>query len=120
MEMKAAVDVLSALAQSSRLEVFRHLVQRGASGVAAGQIGEQLGIPPATLSFHLAQLANAGLVQARREGRSIIYSAAYEVMNDLIGFLTEKCCAGDATSCAVKSVGEKASGKKKTAVAAHR
>jgi len=118
--MNAAVKVLSALAQSSRLDVFRHLVQQGPSGMAAGQIGEQLGIPAATLSFHLAQLASAGLVQSRREGRSIIYSAAYEVVNDLIGFLTEKCCARDATSCAVESIGRKSSGKRKIAIAARR
>jgi len=95
------VAALAALAQESRLDIFRLLVQAGAEGVAAGQIGERLGLPSATLSFHLNQLKHANLVTFRREGRSLIYSAAYPVMNDLLGYLTENCCQGDAACCGV-------------------
>lgn len=99
MEMKNAVLALAALAQDSRLEVFRLLVQAGASGMPAGQVGSRLDIPGATLSFHLSQLRNAGLVHVRRDGRSLIYAANYDGMNALMGFLTENCCAGDAAAC---------------------
>jgi DNA-binding transcriptional ArsR family regulator len=94
METKDAVAALSALAQDSRLEVFRLLVQSGRDGLAAGDIAERLGISPATLSFHLAQLRHAGLVTMRRDGRSLIYSADYDGMNGLMGFLTDNCCGG--------------------------
>ena len=96
MEMKRAVQTLSALAQESRLAIFRHLVQAGPQGLAAGAIGEQLGLPPATLSFHLAGLTRAGLAQSRQDGRFVIYSADYAAMNALLGFLTENCCQGAA------------------------
>ena len=92
--MKRAVQTLSALAQESRLAIFRHLVQAGPQGLAAGAIGEQLGLPPATLSFHLAGLTRAGLAQSRQDGRFVIYSADYAAMNALLGFLTENCCQG--------------------------
>lgn len=92
MEAITAVAALGALAQESRLEVFRLLVRQGPGGMPAGRVAEELGIPPATLSFHLAQLGHAGLVRSRREGRRIIYSADYDGMQDLLGFLTEKCC----------------------------
>src|SRR5262249_53465958 len=97
METTEAVTALAALAQDSRLEVFRLLVQTGPDGLAAGDIGERLGIAPATLSFHLAQLRHARLIGIRRDGRSLIYSADYDSMNGLMGFLTENCCAGVAT-----------------------
>src|SRR5512135_1771370 len=100
MKIGAAVEALGALAQESRLSIFRLLVQAGKDGVAAGALGEQLGIPPATLSFHLKTLAHAGLVQSRTEGRFVIYSANYAAMDRLIAYLTEHCCAGDATQCA--------------------
>ena len=100
MKIEAAVDSLAALAQESRLAVFRLLVQAGEEGVAAGVLGDKLGIPPATLSFHLKTLANAGLVAARTEGRFVIYSANYAEMDKLIAYLTEHCCAGDAAQCA--------------------
>jgi DNA-binding transcriptional ArsR family regulator len=96
MEMKRAVQTLSALAQESRLAIFRRLVQAGPQGLAAGAIGEQLGLPPATLSFHLAGLTRAGLAQSRQDGRFVIYSADYAAMNALLGFLTENCCQGAA------------------------
>ncbi|MDX1514082.1 MAG: metalloregulator ArsR/SmtB family transcription factor [Gammaproteobacteria bacterium] len=89
-----AVNTLAALAQPSRLAVFRLLVRAGPAGLAAGEIAERLDIPSATLSFHLAQLSQAGLVAGRRAGRSIIYAADYRAMDGLIGYLTEKCCAG--------------------------
>lgn len=100
MKSKAAVEALAALAQESRLAVFRMLVQAGQEGVAAGALGDRLGIPPATLSFHLKTLSSAGLVSSRTEGRFVIYSANYAGMDKLIAYLTEHCCAGDAAQCA--------------------
>src|SRR5918996_3901631 len=96
METKQAIQALSALAQETRLAIFRLLVQAGPAGLAAGVIGEKLDLPPATLSFHLAGLTRAGLAQSRQEGRFVIYSASYENMNALVGFLTENCCSGAA------------------------
>jgi ArsR family transcriptional regulator, arsenate/arsenite/antimonite-responsive transcriptional repressor len=101
MERSGAIAALGALAQESRLEIFRLLVQAGAEGMAAGQIGERLGLPSATLSFHLNHLKQADLVVCRRDGRSLIYSAAYPVMNALLGYLTENCCRGDPGACEV-------------------
>jgi ArsR family transcriptional regulator, arsenate/arsenite/antimonite-responsive transcriptional repressor len=95
----SAVDALGALAQETRLGIFRLLVQKGPSGMAAGAIADRLGIPGATLSFHLARLTHAGLIAPRRESRSIIYSANFRGMNALIAFLTENCCAGEGASC---------------------
>ncbi len=89
-----AVAALAALAHDHRLAVFRLLVQKGRQGLAAGAIARALGLPNSSLSFHLAQLQQAGLVEQRREGRSLIYSADYAAMNALIGFLTENCCEG--------------------------
>jgi ArsR family transcriptional regulator len=100
-EKEIAVASLAALAQGSRLDVFRLLVQAGSDGVPAGQIGERLGLPGATLSFHLNQLRHAGLVSFRREGRSLIYVAEYGAMNALLTYLTENCCQGDPASCGV-------------------
>jgi DNA-binding transcriptional ArsR family regulator len=94
MKAKEVVPALSALAQENRLDVFRLLVQAGPDGLAAGIIAEKVGVVPATLSFHLAQLKHAGLVTVRRDGRSLIYAADYERMNGLVRFLTENCCAG--------------------------
>ncbi|MGH6884715.1 MAG: ArsR/SmtB family transcription factor [Geminicoccales bacterium] len=96
METKQAVQALSALAQDTRLGIFRLLVQAGPTGMAAGQIGEALDLAPATLSFHLAGLHRAGLAQSRQEGRFVIYSADYTAMNALVGFLSENCCGGRA------------------------
>ena len=94
MESKQAVQALSALAQDTRLGIYRLLVQAGPEGLAAGSIGEQLDLAPATLSFHLAGLTRAGLAQSRQEGRYVIYSANFEAMNALIGYLGENCCGG--------------------------
>jgi DNA-binding transcriptional ArsR family regulator len=100
MKITAAVEALGALAQGSRLSIFRLLVQTGKQGLAAGVLGEKLGIPPATLSFHLKTLVHAGLVSSRTEGRFVIYSADYAAMDKLVAYLTEHCCAGDAAQCA--------------------
>lgn len=99
MEKEEAIAALAALAQGSRLDVFRLLVQAGAEGLPAGQISERLGLPSATLSFHLSQLRHAGLVTFRRDGRSLIYAAEYAAMNELLGYLTENCCQGDTAAC---------------------
>ena len=101
MESRDAVDALSALAHDTRLRIFRLLVEAGPEGRAAGSIGETLDLPPATLSFHLSHLARAGLARSRQEGRFVIYSADFESMNELVGFLTENCCGG--ASCAPAS-----------------
>jgi ArsR family transcriptional regulator len=93
-ETTQALQSLSALAQESRLAIFRHLVQAGPAGMAAGAIGEALDLPPATLSFHLAGLTRAGLAQSRQEGRFVIYRASFESMNALVAFLTDNCCQG--------------------------
>ncbi len=100
MNIKVAVGALGALAQESRLAIFRLLVQAGREGLAAGALGEKLGVPPATLSFHLKGLAHAGLVKSRSAGRYVIYTANYAEMDQLIAYLTEHCCAGDASQCA--------------------
>ena len=94
MEIRTAVTALCALAQETRLAIFRLLVEAGPEGLCAGDIGARLGVAPATLSFHLAQLANAGLVDARQQSRFIFYSANFEAMNGIDGFLTENCCGG--------------------------
>ena len=99
MKMSQAVRALAALAQESRLQAFRLLVRAGADGLPAGKIAEELDVPSATLSFHLKELANAGLVQQRREGRSIIYSLHVEAMQSLLSFLVEDCCQGQPELC---------------------
>ena len=99
MDKLYAVAALAALAQETRLDIFRLLVQAGAEGMPAGHIGEKLGLPSATLSFHLNQLKHAHLVKFRRESRSLIYTAEYPVMNDLLVYLTENCCQGNAAAC---------------------
>ena len=96
--MTQAIDALSALAQETRLKVHRLLVEAGGEGLPAGRIGEALHLAPATLSFHLAHLERAGLVQSRQDGRFVIYSADFQNMDALVGYLTENCCGGK--SCA--------------------
>ena len=100
MQLPLAVDALSALAHGSRLAVFRLLVRAGPDGVAAGEIAREIGALPNTLSSHLTILGHAGLIRSRREGRSILYSADYEKMRELLGFLMEDCCAGRPEICA--------------------
>ena len=99
MEKTDAIGALAALAQETRIDIFRLLVQAGADGLAAGRIGDRLGLPSATLSFHLNQLRQAGMVTFRREGRTLIYAAEYGAMNGLLAYLTENCCQGDPAAC---------------------
>jgi DNA-binding transcriptional ArsR family regulator len=99
MEKTDIIAALAALAQGSRLDIFRLLVQAGTDGLPAGVIAAQLNLPAATLSFHLNQLKHAGLITFRRESRSLIYAAAYPTMNNLLAYLTENCCQGDAAAC---------------------
>jgi ArsR family transcriptional regulator, arsenate/arsenite/antimonite-responsive transcriptional repressor len=99
MEIKQAVTALTALAQESRLRVFRLLVLAGESGVAAGEIADRLDIPSATLTFHLKELSHAGLIESRREGRSIIYSLRVDGMRELLTFLSRDCCQGRPELC---------------------
>jgi DNA-binding transcriptional ArsR family regulator len=100
MELPTAVEALSALAHGHRLAVFRLLVRAGADGMPAGDIAREVGALPNTLSTHLTILGHAGLVRSRREGRSIIYSADYDGMRALLGFLMDDCCAGRPEICA--------------------
>ncbi len=94
MDTKTAVRLLAALAQDSRLEVFRLLVQAGPDGLAAGDIAERLGIPPSTLSFHVKALSHAGLIGSRQASRFVYYFANFEAMTGLLAFLGENCCGG--------------------------
>lgn len=102
MKSNQVISALAALAQEHRLAAFRLLVEAGEHGVAAGDIARALSVPPSSLSFHLNHLVEAGLIGQRRAGRSLIYSANYQAMDDLVGFLTENCCSGN--ECAVSSV----------------
>ena len=95
METKAVIAALAALAQDTRLQVFRLLVQVGPSGMAATKIAEQLGTPSSSLSFHLKELTHAGLIVPRQDGRFNIYAANFDTMNCLLSFLTESCCGGN-------------------------
>lgn len=98
METKQAITALAALAQDSRLAVFRLLVRVGPEGMAASKIGEELGIAPSSLSFHLKELTHAELVIPRQNGRFVIYAAHFDTMNCLLGFLTDSCCGGNPCS----------------------
>jgi ArsR family transcriptional regulator, arsenate/arsenite/antimonite-responsive transcriptional repressor len=100
MQLPTAVAALSALAHGHRLAVFRLLVRVGAEGVQAGDIAREIGVLPNTLSTHLTILGHAGLIRSRREGRSVIYSADYEGMRNLLGFLVDDCCGGRPEICA--------------------
>src|SRR3954454_4007498 len=107
MEKDDAITALAALAQESRLDVFRLLVQAGPAGLAAGVVAEKLSLAPNTLSFHLDRLRTAGLISVKREGRSLIYAARYETMNSLLAYLTKNCCGG-VTQCAPAACAPKA------------
>ncbi len=100
MEKTDAITSLAALAHETRLDIYRLLVEAGQSGLPAGAIAERLDLAAPTLSFHLNHLKHAGLVDCRRDGRSLIYSADYDRMNGLVGYLTENCCQGDGSACA--------------------
>ena len=99
MKTTDAVVALAALAQDTRLAVFRLLVEQGTVGMSAGEIAEKVGIAPAALSFHLKELSHARLVASRQEGRYVFYSADFASMNRLLAFLTENCCAADGGAC---------------------
>ena len=99
MEIKAAVTALAALAQETRLSIFRLLVEAGPDGISAGRIGETLEVPAATLSFHLKELARAGLVSARQERQFIYYAVDFQRMAELMIFLTQNCCQGMPEKC---------------------
>src|SRR5215813_5964711 len=100
MKKSVVIGALGALAQETRLDIFRLLIQKGPEGMPAGDIGARLGQPSPTMSFHLNQLRFAGLVSSRRESRSIIYTANFKAMSDLLGYLTENCCGGRPDLCA--------------------
>lgn len=102
MESASAVTALAALAQESRLAIYRMLVRAGSAGLAAGDLAHRLEVPANTLSFHLKTLAQAGLIQGRHDGRFVFYSANYGAMNQLLAYLTENCCAG-VPDCAADS-----------------
>jgi ArsR family transcriptional regulator len=93
------VKALSALAQPTRLAVYRLLVEQGPEGMAAGQVAEKLKVSPATLSFHFKTLSHAGLIESRQEGRFIYYAANFAVMNSMVAYLTENCCGGNPDAC---------------------
>jgi DNA-binding transcriptional ArsR family regulator len=96
MKARESIAALGALAHDTRLEAFRLLVQRGPDGLPAGVIANKLGVPPSSLTFHLQQLAHAGLVTQRRVGRQLFYAADFTAMNGLVAYLTENCCGGGA------------------------
>jgi DNA-binding transcriptional ArsR family regulator len=99
MEKPDAVVALAALAQDSRLDVFRLLVQAGPDGLPAGEIASSLGLAPNTLTFHFDRLRTGGLVTVRRDGRQMIYAARFETMNALLAYLTQNCCGGAVAEC---------------------
>lgn len=113
MRSSNAVEALAALAQEHRLGLFRLLVQAGDKGMAAGAIADRLGVPNSSLSFHLAQLRNAGLIQQERQHRSLIYRANYPAMNALVGYLMENCCAG--AECSPSTICEPSLPERKSA-----
>lgn len=114
MKTEAAVVRLAALAQETRLELYRRLVRRGSGGMAAGEIAEELGVPKPTLSFHLAALERAGLVVAHRQGRSIVYAPDFGAVAELVGFLYENCCGDGACAPVVQLGRPSAPGAKST------
>jgi ArsR family transcriptional regulator, arsenate/arsenite/antimonite-responsive transcriptional repressor len=112
MEKHNVVTALAALAQDNRLDVFRLLVQAGPEGMAAGAVATALDLAPNTLTFHFDRLRQAGLVTVRREGRSMIYAARFDTMNELLGFLTENCRGGEPEKCAPAAVCKPARAKR--------
>lgn len=104
MKQSGALTALAALAQETRLALFRLLVQFAPDGLPAGEIAEKLGVPAPTLSFHLKELSRAGLVEFRPEGRFVIYRARVDALQELIGFLTDNCCQGAPHRCAPAAV----------------
>lgn len=101
MKPAQVVKALSALAQPTRLAIYRLLVACGPEGMAAGQVSEKLKVSPATLSFHFRTLSHAGLVESRQDGRFVYYAANFTAMNSMLAYLTENCCGGNADACNV-------------------
>jgi ArsR family transcriptional regulator, arsenate/arsenite/antimonite-responsive transcriptional repressor len=99
MKTPRVIGALSALAHEHRLAIYRLLVEQGPKGMAAGLIGERIGLLPSSLTFHLQNLQRAGLISQQRLSRQLIYSADFDVMNGLVGYLTENCCAASGESC---------------------
>jgi ArsR family transcriptional regulator, arsenate/arsenite/antimonite-responsive transcriptional repressor len=112
MKKDHAVSALAALAQDNRLDIFRLLVQAGAGGMPAGRVAEALDLAPNTLTFHFDRLRDAGLVTVHRDGRSMIYAARFETMNNLLAFLTENCCQGASEACSPVATCKPARGKR--------
>ena len=104
MNTTEVIDALGALAHEHRLAIFRLLVERGPEGLPAGAIGEQVGLVPSSLTYHLQALQRAHLIRQARASRQLIYSADYTAMNELVGYLTENCCAGSSKSCDTECV----------------
>lgn len=109
MDASNAVEALGALAHEHRLTIYRLLVEQGPAGLPAGGISEALGLAPSSLTFHLQSLHRAGLIVQRRESRSLIYSVDFAAMSELVGYLTENCCAVSGTSCATSCKPERTS-----------
>lgn len=99
MKTQAVIDALAALAHEYRLAIFRLLVEQGPQGLPAGAIGDRVGLQPSSLTFHLQSLQRAGLITQQRASRQLIYSADYDAMNGLVGYLTDNCCAASADGC---------------------
>jgi DNA-binding transcriptional ArsR family regulator len=113
MESKHAVEALGALAHEYRLSVYRLLVEQGPEGLSAGAIAAAVGLAPSSLTFHLQNLHRAKLIVQRRASRSLIYSVDFAAMNELVGYLTENCCAGSGGSCATECKPVSKPGKRK-------
>lgn len=113
MKAEKVVQALGALAQESRLAMFRLLVKRGPDGYAPGELQDKLAIAAPTLSFHLKELQRAGLLAMRRDGRFLYYSADFAAMNELLGYLTENCCSLSGTACDANCVPVKTAVKKR-------
>src|SRR5215510_4352793 len=113
MEAKHAVEALGALAHEYRLSIYRLLVEQGPAGLSAGAIAAAVGLAPSSLTFHLQNLHRAKLIVQRRESRSLIYSVDFAAMNELVGYLTENCCAGSGGSCATECKPASKSAKRK-------
>jgi ArsR family transcriptional regulator, arsenate/arsenite/antimonite-responsive transcriptional repressor len=118
MRTPAVIEALGALAHEHRVAIYRLLVQRGPDGLAAGTIGERVGLVPSSLTFHLQNLQRAGLIAQRRESRHLIYSVDFTVMNGLVGYLTENCCGNSSADCSSSCAPQPAKAGKRAAKAA--
>lgn len=115
MKTPAVIDALAALAHEHRLAIYRLLVERGPAGLPAGRIGEQVGLQPSSLTFHLQSLQRAGLIAQQRASRQLIYSADFAVMNGLVGYLTDNCCAASESGCCPESKTVRSTRRRKAA-----